>query len=165
MALESADIVLVKNDLTDIAGALRLSRSVITNIKENLFWAFFYNVLGIPLAAGVFYPWLGWQLNPMVAAAAMSMSSVFVVTNALRLRKFDPNKINKQETGMEKKIEIEGMMCAHCAGRVEAALAALPGESVRVDLAGKCAFVSGPATNDELTAAIEKAGYKVISIK
>ena len=90
VALESADIVLMKNDLLDVVTAIQLSKSVIRNIKQNLFWAFFYNCLGIPLAAGVFYHWTGWLLSPMFGAAAMSFSSVFVVTNALRLRKFRP---------------------------------------------------------------------------
>lgn len=213
-ALETADVVLVKNDLSGVAAALRLSRAVIVNIKENLFWAFFYNVLGIPLAAGVFYHWLGWKLNPMFAAAAMSLSSLFVVGNALRLRSFDPFKIHVKKPfasacasvaadalgpcnsvpsvpdavapydsslcadevcaesqkdaakgkTMNKIIEIEGMMCAHCSGRVEAALRALPGETARVDLSKKRAEVSGPATDEELKAAVEKAGYKVTDI-
>ncbi len=165
-ALETADIVLIKNDLAGVAAALRLSRAVIRNIKQNLFWAFFYNVCGIPLAAGIFYPWLGWQLSPMFAAAAMSLSSVFVVSNALRLRHFNPEAKQKflMEEKMSKIIEIEGMMCVHCAGRVEAALKALPGERVKIDLAGKRAEVSGPATDEELKAAVENAGYKVKTI-
>jgi Cu+-exporting ATPase len=92
VALESADIVLVKNDLRDVVTAIKLSRATLRNIKQNLFWAFFYNSLGIPLAAGLFYPLLGWRLSPMYAAAAMSLSSIFVVTNALRLRRFAPNR-------------------------------------------------------------------------
>lgn len=169
-ALETADVVLVKNELSGVAAALRLSRAVMVNIKENLFWAFFYNVLGIPLAAGVFYPWLGWKLNPMFAAAAMSLSSVFVVGNALRLRRFNPEPAraaetkNLKEKPMKKILEIEGMMCAHCAGRVEAALNALPGVSAKVDLAGKRAEVSGPAPDEQLKEAVEKAGYRVTSV-
>lgn len=170
VALETADVVLVHNKLSGVADAVRLSRAVIVNIKENLFWAFFYNVLGIPLAAGVFYPWLGWKLNPMFAAAAMSLSSLFVVGNALRLRRFNPSRAAAKknltkEKKMTKIIEIEGMMCAHCAGRVEEALKALTGESVKVDLANKRAEVAGPAEDAALKAAVEKAGYKVISIR
>jgi len=93
IAIESADVVLMRNDLMDAVSAIRLSNAVIRNIKENLFWAFFYNVIGIPLAAGIFYPLLGWQLSPMFAAAAMSFSSVTVVLNALRLRFFKPSKV------------------------------------------------------------------------
>ncbi len=176
-ALETADVVLVKNDLSGVPAALRLSRAVITNIKENLFWAFFYNVCGIPLAAGVFYHWLGWQLNPMFAAAAMSLSSVFVVSNALRLRRFKPFKnrpscggscvLAGKEISEEKNmkiVEIEGMMCAHCAGRVEAALNALTGVTAKVDLGRKCAEVDGPASDEALKEAVEKAGYKVTEI-
>lgn len=141
VAIESADIVLMKSDLLDAVSAIQLSRAVIKNIKENLFWAFCYNAIGIPLAAGVFYPLLGWQLSPMFGSAAMSFSSVFVVTNALRLKGFKPSfKKGKQEIEpeelhiaaepvaekkekkeMKKKISIEGMMCGHCTGRVEKA--------------------------------------------
>lgn len=169
-ALETADVVLVKNDLAGVAASVRLSRAVMRNIKENLFWAFFYNALGIPLAAGVFYPWLGWSLNPVFAAAAMSCSSVFVVGNALRLRRFDPFKkhgnsqLKAGEKKMTKIVTIEGMMCAHCAGRVEAALSALPGAKVKVDLAGKCAEISGDVSDDAVREAVEKAGYKVTDI-
>ena len=132
----------MKSDLLDAVSAIQLSRAVIKNIKENLFWAFCYNAIGIPLAAGVFYPLLGWQLSPMFGSAAMSFSSVFVVTNALRLKGFKPSfKKGKQEIEpeelhiaaepvaekkekkeMKKKISIEGMMCGHCTGRVEKAL-------------------------------------------
>lgn len=162
VALETADLVLVQNDLRAVEDALQLSRAVMRNIRENLFWAFFYNVLGIPLAAGVFYPWLGWRLSPMFAAAAMSLSSVCVVGNALRLRRWQPAK--KEENTSRQIISIEGMMCQHCAGRVEAALQALPGVTARVDLAKKQAVVSGPVTPQALTAAVEKAGYRVTGI-
>lgn len=181
VALETADVVLVKNDLTGVPAAVRLSRAVIKNIKENLFWAFFYNVCGIPLAAGVFYHWLGWRLNPMFAAACMSLSSVFVVSNALRLRRYKPFGKRIQtacspcagacplatdlEEPMSKIIHIEGMMCMHCAGRVEAALSALPGVKAKVDLAAKTAEVTGPAEDAALKDAVEKAGYKVTDIK
>ena len=192
VAIESADIVLMKSDLLDAAAAVELSRATIRNIKENLFWAFFYNSLGIPLAAGVFYHWTHWQLNPMFAAAAMSLSSFCVVSNALRLRffksKFRPapcsgtcpveqpepdesNQINDKkgdEQTMEKKIQIEGMMCQHCVAHVEKALAALGGVSAaQADLEGKCATVtlSAPVSDEELKEAVTAAGYEVVGIQ
>ena len=172
VAIESADVVLMKSDLMDVVKAIQLSKAVIRNIKQNLFWAFFYNCLGIPLAAGAFYPLLHLQLNPMFAAAAMSLSSVFVVTNALRLRFFKPNitsvpashetapacpvisaeapsapAILEEPKGelipMEKKLIVEGMMCSHCTGRVEKALSELDGVSAaHVDLESKTATVT-----------------------
>ena len=192
VAIESADIVLMKSDLLDAAAAVELSRATIRNIKENLFWAFFYNTLGIPLAAGVFYHWTHWQLNPMFAAAAMSLSSFCVVSNALRLRffksKFRPapcsgacpveqpepdesNQINDEkgdEQTMEKKIQIEGMMCQHCVAHVEKALTALGGVSAaQADLDGKCATVtlSAPVSDEELKEAVTAAGYEVVGIQ
>ena len=192
VAIESADIVLMKSDLLGAAAAVELSRSTIRNIKENLFWAFFYNALGIPLAAGVFFPLLGWQLNPMFAAAAMSLSSVCVVSNALRLRFFksrfrasrreenpvmtqpeavqdsnDDNRTTKQggTTAMTKTMKIEGMMCAHCSGRVEKALNALPGVTATVDLEAGTASITGGAADDVLTKAVTDAGYTVVSIQ
>lgn len=192
VAIESADIVLMKSDLLDAAAAIELSRATIRNIKENLFWAFFYNSLGIPLAAGVFYHWTHWQLNPMFAAAAMSLSSFCVVSNALRLRffksKFRPapcsgtcpmeqpepdesNQINEKkgdEQTMEKKIQIEGMMCQHCVAHVEKALTALGGvSSAKADLDGKCATVtlSAPVSDEELRDAVTAAGYEVVGIQ
>jgi len=166
VALETADIVLIKNELVDVASALNLSRAVIWNIKENLFWAFIYNVLGIPLAAGVFYPWLGWQLNPMFAAAAMSLSSLCVVLNALRLRWFDPSEKNhKEDKQMKKIILLEGMMCEHCAARVKEVLEALPGVKAEVNLAKKQAVVTANIPNSVLESVIEKAGYRVLSIE
>ena len=184
VAIESADIVLMKSDLRDVPTAIRLSRAVLRNIKQNLFWAFFYNALGIPLAAGAFYAVLHWQLNPMFAAAAMSMSSFCVVSNALRLRLFKADHppiqesqpvpedelilpiYNKgDETIMEKKMVIEGMMCNHCKAHVEKALAAVPGiTAVAVDLESKTATVTGAAEDAVLTAAVTEAGYQVISI-
>lgn len=169
IALDSADIVLIKNDLNDAVTAIRLSRSVIRNIKENLFWAFFYNCIGIPIAAGVFVP-LGLTLNPMFAAAAMSLSSVTVVGNALRLRNFKPKALKKkgEKTSMKKKITIEGMACAHCSARVEQALAALDGvASVTVDLEGKAALVTlaKDISDASLSAAIVDAGYTVTKIE
>lgn len=192
VAIESADIVLMKSDLLDAAAAVELSRATIRNIKENLFWAFFYNSLGIPLAAGVFFPLLGWQLNPMFAAAAMSLSSVCVVSNALRLRFFkskfrasrreenpviqqsravqdsnDDSSTTKQggTTAMTKTMKIEGMMCAHCSGRVEKALNDLPGVTATVNLEAGAASVTGDAPDDVLTKAVTDAGYKVVSIQ
>ena len=192
VAIESADIVLMKSDLLDAAAAVELSRATIRNIKENLFWAFFYNSLGIPLAAGVFFPLLGWQLNPMFAAAAMSLSSVCVVSNALRLRFFkskfrasrreenpviqqsravqdsnDDSSTTKQggTTAMTKTMKIEGMMCAHCSGRVEKALNDLPGVTATVNLEAGTASVTGDAADDVLTKAVTDAGYTVVSIQ
>ena len=190
VAIESADIVLMKSDLLDVATAVELSRATIRNIKENLFWAFFYNALCIPLAAGVFYAALGWQLNPMFAAAAMSLSSVTVVTNALRLRFFKskhrsdaPAEVpcggscplewkDKPNQGgnniMNKTMKIEGMMCAHCTGRVEKALAAIDGVSaVEMSLEGKSATLtlSKEVDNQVLTDAVTQAGYEVVSVQ
>ena len=190
VAIESADIVLMKSDLLDVAAAVELSRATIRNIKENLFWAFFYNALCIPLAAGVFYAALGWQLNPMFAAAAMSLSSVTVVTNALRLRFFKskhrsdaPAEVpcggscplelkDKPNQGgnniMNKTMKIEGMMCAHCTGRVEKALAAIDGVSaVEMSLEGKSATLtlSKEVDNQVLTDAVTQAGYEVVSVQ
>lgn len=177
VAIESADIVLIKSDLLDAVTAVQLSKSVIKNIKENLFWAFFYNSIGIPLAAGVFYPILNWKLNPMFAAAAMSLSSVCVVTNALRLKSFKPkykaveiqNKkiIEKEVDNMEKTMLIEGMSCGHCSARVEKALNELDGVNATVDLDKKTAFIKlSKGINDEvLTKAVTDAGYEVVSVK
>ena len=170
VAVESADIVLMQDDLTGVATALQLGRAVLRNIKQNLFWAFFYNVLGIPLAAGALYLSLGWKLSPMVAAAAMSLSSVCVVTNALRLRFFTPAKTSQKtkhgEKIMRKTVIIEGMVCSHCAGRVERALNALPGVHAKVDLAQKCAVVQSASDIDDetLRQAVQKAGYEVVAI-
>lgn len=177
VAIESADIVLIKSDLLDAVTAVQLSKSVIKNIKENLFWAFFYNSIGIPLAAGVFYPILNWKLNPMFAAAAMSLSSVCVVTNALRLKSFKPkykaveiqNKkiIEKEVDNMEKTMLIEGMSCGHCSARVEKALNELDGVNATVDLDKKTAFIKlSKEVNDEvLTKAVTDVGYEVVSVK
>ena len=190
VAIESADIVLMKSDLLDVAAAVELSRATIRNIKENLFWAFFYNSLGIPLAAGVFYYALHWQLNPMFAAAAMSLSSVTVVTNALRLRFFKSKfrsdtpaapacngtcplelKENTNQGGnktMNKTMKIEGMMCGHCTGRVEKALSAIDGVSaVEMSLEGKSATLtlSKDVDNQVLTDAVTQAGYEVVSVQ
>ena len=192
VAMESADIILMKSDLRDAVTAIRLSRAVIRNIKENLFWAFFYNVIGIPLAAGVWYPVFGVKLNPMFGAAAMSLSSIFVVGNALRLKRFKNRKgtkeeqkallqhtqedggaaltefhAEKEETKMTKKMIIEGMMCGHCTGRVQKALEALEGvKAVTMSLENKQAVVEADSevTNETLTAAVTEAGYEVKEI-
>lgn len=162
IAIESADIILVKNNLMDVSRAIRLSRAVIRNIKENLFWAFFYNCIGIPLAAGVLYPAFGLKLNPMFGAAAMSFSSLFVVGNALRLKRV---KLREKEKTMKETIQIEGMMCVHCTGRVEKALKEISGvEEVTVSLENKNAVVTANenVTRDQLEAAVTNAGYEVV---
>lgn len=178
VAMESADIVLMKSDLRDAVTAVRLSRAVIRNIKQNLFWAFFYNAIGIPLAAGVWYPIFGIKLNPMFGAAAMSLSSIFVVGNALRLRGFKSgfakemhaNKVINQESEdrkMTKVMTIEGMMCGHCTGRVQKALEEVAGVSaVTMSLEDKTATVelAGDVTDEALTAAVAEAGYEVKGI-
>ena len=173
IAIDSADVVLMKNSLLGIDQAICLSRATIRNIKQNLFWAFFYNCLGIPIAAGVLYPAFGIQLSPMLGAAAMSMSSFFVVMNALRLRFFktishiDNNKVSdiikKEENSMEHVIVVEGMMCPHCKARVEQACKAVPGvtEAV-VDLQAKQVTVTGSAGLELLEKAIIDAGYEVV---
>ena len=170
IAVESADVVLMHNSLTGIADAIALSKATIRNIKQNLFWAFFYNCLGIPIAAGVLYPVFGLELSPMLGAAAMSMSSVFVVTNALRLR-FFKTKIKavsmveepKEEVKMEVVIKVEGMMCPHCKARVESVCKAVAGtENAVVDLQAKTVTVTGNADVTELKKAITEADYKVI---
>ena len=181
IAIESADIVLIKSDLLDAVTAIQLSNATIKNIKQNLFWAFFYNALGIPLAAGAFYSLLGWKLNPMFAAAAMSLSSVFVVSNALRLRLFSPHYkphtedfLNTAPTGRkgeyhmkkEKIIQIEGMSCMHCKAAVEKALNSIDGVSASVDLDKKIAVVSAEESISDqiLTDSVTNAGYEVISV-
>ncbi len=166
IAMDSADIVLMKNDLNDVYASIELSHAVIKNIKENLFWAFFYNVIGIPVAAGVFYSFFGWLLDPMFGAAAMSLSSVFVVSNALRLRFFKPKYIQtekKQEEKKMKKMNIEGMMCAHCQAHVEKALNGIDGVKATVDLKNNCAYLDleKEVSEDVLKKAVEEAGYEV----
>ena len=180
VAIESADIVLMKSDLVDAVTAVELSRATIRNVKQNLFWAFFYNAVCIPVAAGVLAIWGGPQLSPMLGAAAMSFSSVCVVTNALRLRFFkpsvqSPSVVNPGETTavelkgeqnvMEKKVVIEGMMCQHCRAHVDKALNAIPGASATVDLDSKTAVVTGDVTDQAIRAAVEEAGYQVASIQ
>ena len=173
VAIESADVVLMKSDLMDAVTAVELSKATIRNIKQNLFWAFFYNAVCIPVAAGVFYPLFHWQLSPMIAAAAMSLSSVTVVSNALRLKLFKPrhaataeNRLPKGENQMQKKLTIEGMSCQHCVGHVTQALSAVPGvETVQVDLASKTALVTGSADDEALKKAVADADYKVTAIQ
>jgi Cu+-exporting ATPase len=175
VAVESADVVLMKSDLLDAVTAVKLSRAVIRNIRQNLFWAFFYNVIGIPLAAGVFYPILGWQLSPMFAAAAMSMSSVTVVSNALRLRTFRGGQvrpaiqpaIQKEEEPMQKTLIVKGMSCSHCSNRVEQVLSGVEGVTVaKVDLQAGTAVVtlSKPVADSTLKTAVADAGYEVTSV-
>ena len=180
VAIESADIVLMRSSLMDIVDAMELSRATLRNIRQNLFWAFFYNTVGIPVAAGVLYPAFGITLNPMIAAAAMSLSSVCVVSNALRLRGwkgrqavakpaetvYDTDNNEKEAADMAAKtITIKGMMCAHCVAHVEKALTALEGETAKVDLASGTAVVTGPASDEALTKAVTDAGYEVVDIK
>lgn len=189
IAIDAADVVLMKSRLTDVPAAIRLSRKTLRNIHENLFWAFFYNVIGIPLAAGVWIPLVGWQLNPMFAAAAMSLSSFCVVTNALRLNmaniystakdktiKDSSNlqavQINNQQIEMEEKtmtktMKIEGMMCGHCEARVKKCLEALAevSEATVSHEAGTAIVTLNADIADEvLTKAVEEQDYKVVSI-
>ena len=174
IALDSADVVLMRNSLVAAASAIELSKATVRNIKQNLFWAFFYNALGIPVAAGALYPGFGIQLSPMIGSAAMSMSSVFVVTNALRLRLFKPSiqpaekeeiatEEPKEEVKMETVIMVEGMMCPHCKARVEQVCKAVPGATdAVVDLQAKNVTVSGAADVEALKKAITDAGYEVV---
>ena len=179
IAIESADIVLMKSDLRDAVEAIRLSKATIRNIKQNLFWALIYNTLGIPLAAGLFYPIFHWQLNPMFGAAAMSLSSVCVVTNALRLNFFKTlerspeipvktaEKQRKEVKVMKKTMKIEGMMCNHCTGTVTKVLNGIEGVSAEVSLEDKCAYIelSKEVSDDVLVKAVTDAGYEVIGIE
>lgn len=169
IAMEAADIVLMKQGLSGVCDAIALSKATIRNIRQNLFWAFFYNALGIPVAAGVLYPAFGIQLSPMIGAAAMSLSSVFVVTNALRLRSFMPRKkekkhiVVKEELPMETIIKVEGMMCVHCKARVENVCKDVPGTvNAEVDLQKKQVTVTGTANIEALKKAITEAGYEVV---
>ena len=167
IAVESADIVLMKNSLLDVVKAIDLSKAVIKNIKMNLFWAFFYNCIGIPVACGVFYPNLGLRLNPMIGAAAMSFSSVCVVTNALRLRKFKTNYEEGGKRKMSKTIYIDGMQCNHCKMSVEKALNALEEVTkVEVSLEDKKAVVElqKEIENSKIEEAIKEAGFEVKKI-
>ena len=175
VAVDAADVVLVKSRLGDVPAAIRLSRAALRNIHENLFWAFFYNVVGIPLAAGVWIPLTGWQLSPMFGAAAMSLSSFCVVSNALRLNLFDVHSAKKdhkirqkkEKKTMEKTMKIEGMMCGHCEARVKKCLEAVPGveEAVVSHEQGTAVVrMSAPVADDALRTAVEAQDYKVLSI-
>ena len=177
IAMESADVVLMNSSLQGVANAIALSKATIRNIRQNLFWAFFYNCLGIPVAAGVLYPAFGILLSPMIGAAAMSMSSFFVVTNALRLRLFKTDntpivseenqqtEVNiQEEKQMETVIKVNGMMCPHCKARVESVCKAVEGAvDAVVDLQEKQVTVTGNASVDALKKAITDAGYEVVS--
>ena len=186
VAIDAADVVLMKSRLIDVPAAVRLSRATLTNIHENLFWAFFYNVIGIPLAAGLWYPLLGWKLNPMFGAAAMSLSSFCVVTNALRLnlcRVYDPKHDRKatpdrkkktdkpnesEEKSMTKTMNIEGMMCGHCEARVKKALEALDAVSeaaVSHESGTAVVTLSSDISDEKLKETVEAEDYKVTSIQ
>ena len=175
VAIDAADVVLMKSRLSDVPAAIRLSRATLRNIHENLFWAFFYNIIGIPLAMGVWIPLFGWQLNPMFGAAAMSLSSFCVVSNALRLNFFDmyrsdrdkkiKEKKKKETKTMEKTLKVEGMMCEHCEARVKKALEAVPGvESAIASHKDGTAVVtlSQDVPYETLKKAVEDQDYKVI---
>ena len=195
IAIDAADVVLMKSRLKDVPAAIRLSRQTLKNIKENLFWAFIYNIIGIPLAAGVWIHLTGWQLNPMFGAAAMSLSSVCVVSNALRLNLFkmystrkdkkmkyaitgsvlssieedtDKKQNLKEVSGMQKTIKIEGMMCGHCEATVKKALESLDGveEAVVSHEAGTAELkLSADVADDVLTKAVEEKDFKVVSVQ
>lgn len=186
VAIDAADVVLMKSRLIDVPAAVRLSRATLTNIHENLFWAFFYNVIGIPLAAGLWYPLLEWKLNPMFGAAAMSLSSFCVVTNALRLnlcrvydpkhdRKAKPDRKDKadkpnesEEKSMTKTMNIEGMMCCHCEARVKKALEALDAVSeaaVSHESGTAVVTLSSDISDEKLKETVEAEDYKVTSIQ
>lgn len=183
VAIESADAVLMRNDLLDAVTAVKLSKSVIRNIKENLFWAFFYNVIGIPVAAGIWYPMFGLKLSPMIGAAAMSLSSVCVVLNALRLRRFKvkrlsgaaaesaaetPEEIKIEETGRKKEMKyelmIKGMMCQHCQKHMSDALNAMEGVTAEVNLDSGIASVTSEKeiSMDAFEAVVKEAGYELV---
>ena len=180
VAIDAADVVLMKSSLKDVPAAIRLSRTTLRNIKQNLFWAFFYNIIGIPLAAGAYIKLFGWELNPMFGAAAMGLSSFCVVTNALRLNMFNPydaSRDKKQsahvktevnsDSSTEKTIKIKGMMCEHCEARVKKAL-----EELNAVKSAEVSHKSGTAvaelcsdiSDTELKQAVEDAGYKVTKI-
>ena len=177
IAIDAADVVLMKSRLSDVPAAIRLSRATLRNIHENLFWAFFYNVVGIPLAAGLWYPIFGWKLNPIFGAAAISLSSFCVVTNALRLNWFNMHdtkkdkkiKTNqKEDLAMEKTMKIEGMMCGHCEARVKKCLEALEGVSaatVSHETGTAVVTLSDSVTDEVLKKTVEDQDYKVVSIQ
>jgi len=185
VAIDAADVVLMKSRLSDVPAAIRLSRATLTNIHENLFWAFIYNTIGIPLAAGVFISFMGWKLNPMFGAAAMSLSSFCVVTNALRLNlvnirsskhdrkiKSAAKSANKNvsvdsSAANEKTLTVEGMMCGHCEATVKSALEALPQveeASASHEKGTAVVKLKGEISDNLLKKAVEKEGYKVLSV-
>jgi len=182
IAIESADIVLMKSDLLDVVTAIQLSKATIRNIKQNLFWAFIYNIIGIPVAAGLFFIPFALKLNPMIGAFAMSFSSVFVVTNALRLRWFKPKRITNKNSAdettsaqteteganpMEKILKIEGMMCNHCVMHVQKTLAAISGVAevtVRLDEKKAKVKLNQDVADEVFKTAIEDAGYQLAEI-
>ncbi|MDD7050663.1 MAG: cation transporter, partial [Lachnospiraceae bacterium] len=180
IALDAADVVLMKSKILDVPGAIQLSRATRRNIKENLFWAFAYNIIGIPLAAGLWIPLTGWQMNPMFGAFAMSISSFLVVTNALRLNLLsiretgkEKNKVTKREESIEKEekmekiLKIEGMMCGHCEAAVKKALEALPQVSeARVSHEEGTAVVTlqEEVSDTILKETVEARDYQVVSI-
>lgn len=164
IAIDAADVILMKDDIRDIVTSLELSKRTILNIKENLFWAFIYNIIGIPIAAGLFYYSFGLRLDAMVGSLCMSLSSVCVVSNALRLKRFKPYYI-KENKKMKKEIMIEGMMCQHCKKHVEDALNSLADTQAVVELENNLAKVETVQEDSVLTNAVEKAGYKVVGIK
>ena len=182
IAIDAADVVLMKSRLSDVPAAIRLSRATLQNIHENLFWAFIYNIIGIPLAAGIWYPLFGWKLNPMFGAAAMSLSSFCVVTNALRLnffklrdaskdkkkRKKQHSRESKEDKRMTKTMKIEGMMCGHCEARVKKCLEALAEveEAIVSHEAGTAVVTLSAELSDEvLKKTVEDQDYKVLEIK
>lgn len=179
IAMEAADVVLIKSGLLDVAAAIRLSRATVRNIKQNLFWAFIYNIFGIPLAAGIWISVFGWELNPMFGAAAMSLSSFCVVSNALRLnliKVHDPSKDKEQKDSrkvkeritMLKTVKINGMMCGHCEARVKKILEALPQvmEAVVSHEEGTAVLtLSNEISDNELKKIIEEQDYEVVSIE
>ena len=187
IAIDAADVVLMKSRLLDVPAAIRLSRATLKNIHQNLFWAFFYNSIGIPLAAGVFIPVLGWELNPMFGAAAMSLSSFCVVTNALRLNliqvynakkdkkikqtgNYVPVCVEEKQGGnqMEKTMKIEGMMCGHCEARVKKCLEALPEVITAVvshESGTAVVTLSAEISDEVLTKTVEDQDYKVLEVE
>ena len=183
VAIDAADVVLMKSNLKDVPAAIRLSKAVLRNIHENLFWAFIYNIIGIPLAAGIWYPIFGWKLNPMFGAAAMSLSSFCVVSNALRLNLFkmydaskdkklkakkEKKRSKKEDKTMKKIMHIEGMMCGHCEAAVKKALEALPqvDEAVVSHEAGKAELtLNAEIADDVLKKTVEDKDYTVTSVE
>ena len=182
VAIDAADVVLMKSRLTDVAAAIRLSRATLTNIKQNLFWAFFYNAIGIPLAAGAYIHAFGWTLNPMIGAAAMSLSSFCVVTNALRLNLFNILSVRKdkriknqittsivepKEVERTMEITVKGMMCQHCEAHVKEALEKIAGvEEATANHEANLVVIktTQDVAENDIKAAVEGAGYEYCGI-